>query len=252
MTGSEPLCEKRKQSLTDAVYVAIKERIICLHMPPGSHCTEGHLAQELGSSKTPVREALARLEREGFVQVSSRLGYSVAPVTLRDVRNLFELRILLEGEAAALAASRISDAAQLRLLEEAATIGYDHDDQSSIARFLCSNTQFHVTIAKAGGNDRMVRVLEEVLDQMTRLFHLSLALTSRADQLVHEHQDLVKAVVSGDANRARELAVGQIRASQTMVIDALLSSEALLSANVAVTPYTRTPLTVVGQAETGS
>jgi DNA-binding GntR family transcriptional regulator len=236
MNGPEGVNEKRKQSRTGEVYGAIKERIICLQMPPGSHCTEGRLAQELGSSKTPVREALVRLEHEGLVQVSPRLGYSVTPVTLRDVRDLFELRVLLEGEAAALATSRIGEATQLRMIEDAASIEYD---QSDIAQYLRGNIQFHTTLAHAGGNERLVHVIQEVLDQMTRLFHLSLALTTRAEELVNEHRTLIEAVKSGDVRHARELAAGHIRTSQTMVIEALLCSDALLSTNVTVTPYTQ-------------
>jgi hypothetical protein len=137
--------------------------VVLKHCYSGFHGTELDLVLRALNTSTVVREALARLEREGFVQVTPRLGYSVAPVTLRDVRTLF---VLLEGEAAALA-------------------------------------------------------------------------------LVSEHQQLVKAVVSGDAGHARELAVGQIRASQSMVIEALLANEALLPTNVAATPYTQSPLRVV-------
>lgn len=223
----------QRPTLNEEAYATIKRRIISLDMPPGTPFTEAQLAAELSLSKTPVREALGWLQREGLVELPARRRYRVAPVTLKDVRDLFSLRLLLEGEAAQLAASQMTDAAQLQALEELSQIGYDPHDRASITHFLAVNTRFHALIARGGGNNRLAAVLEQVLDQMERLFHMGLALTSRAEENVREHQDLVRAIMRGDAALARDVAVAHTRASQTMVIDSLLSSEELLSTNVA-------------------
>jgi DNA-binding GntR family transcriptional regulator len=239
----------RRPTLTEEAYAAIKRRIICLALPPGVPFTEAQLAAELSLSKTPVREALARLQREGFVDVAARSGYSVAPVTLQDVRDLFALRILLEGEAACLAASTTPDPSQLRLLEEAARTSYDPDDPDSLAHFLRANTEFHAAVARVAKNERLVGVLEQVLDQMERVFHLGLSRTTGGGENVREHQALVKAILRGDCELARRTSVAHIRGSQSMVIDALLSSEALLSTNVPATPHTRPSLSLVQRPE---
>jgi len=217
---------------TAHAYQVLKRRLITLEIPAGGFFTEPQLARELALSKTPVREALARLQSEGLVEVAGRSGYRASPVTLKDTRDLMALRILLEGEAAALAATRIVDAGYLQTLNELCRVSYDPKDRASITNFLAANTRFHATVARAGGNDRLADVLERVLDQSERLFHLGLSLTSRAEEIVHEHQDLMKAIMSGDAKSAREIAVSQSRAAQAMVLDALLSSPSLVTASI--------------------
>src|SRR5262249_37093509 len=91
-------------SLTDRAYKVITTRLIELKMPPGVTFTEAALASDLGISKTPVREALGRLRLEGLVEVAARSGYRVTPVTLKDAHDLFAVRLILETEAASLAA----------------------------------------------------------------------------------------------------------------------------------------------------
>jgi DNA-binding GntR family transcriptional regulator len=217
--------------LNEAAYQAIKRRIINLDMPPGMPFTEGQLAAELSLSKTPVRDALGWLQREGLVELPARCRYRVAPVTLNDVRDWFSLRILLEGEAARLAAQG-TDAGQLQALVELSKIGYDPRDPASITQFLSANTRFHAIIARAGGNKRLAAALEQVLDHMERLYYLGLALTSRSDEIVREHQDLVRAIMRGDEELARKVVVAHTHASQIMVIDSLLSNKELLSTNL--------------------
>jgi len=209
--------------------------------------TEGQLAEDLSLSKTPVREALRWLQREGLVELPTRRRYRVTPVTLNDVRDWFALRILLEGEAARLAASLGADVAQLHTLVDLSAIGYDPTDQASITEFVEANTRFHAIIARAGGNRRLTATLEQVLDQTERLYYMGLARTSRSEANVHEHQDLVRAIMQGDADLARDIVVAHTRASQTMVIDSLLSSQELLSTNLAA-PWTGS---AAGQMLTG-
>ena len=223
-----------RRMLNEAAYTAIKRRIINLDMPPGMPFTEGRLAAELSLSKTPVREALGWLQREGLVELPARCRYRVAPVTLNDVRDWFSLRILLEGEAARLAATQGTDAAQWQTLVELSKIGYDPGDPASITQFLSANTRFHAIIARAGGNKRLAAALEQVLDHMERLYYMGLALTSRSDENVREHQDLVRAIMRGDEELAREVVIAHTRASQIMVIDSLLSNKELLSTNLTI------------------
>lgn len=224
--------EAAPPNLTDRAYATIKSRLIYLDLAPGTTFTEASLARDLGISKTPVREALARVRREGLVEASARSGYRVTPVTLKDARDLFALRILLEGEAAALAAKHMADPKHLVVLDRLQKASYNPKDVNSIKTYMRKNTEFHMTVARASGNTYLAGVLEEILDQMERLFHIGLTLTSRADEIVHEHTDLVQAIVSGDEKAAREIAVTQIRNSQKMVLDALLASPRLLSTNV--------------------
>ena len=226
----------QRPNLTDRAYATIKSRLIYLELPPGTTFTEASLAQGLGISKTPVREALARVRREGLVEASARSGYRVTPVTLKDARDLFALRILLEGEAAALAAKYMADPKHLLVLDRLQKASYNPKDVNSIKTYMRRNTEFHITVARASGNVQLAAMLEQILDQMERLFNIGLTLTNRAEEIVHEHTDLANAIVSGDEKAAREIAVSQIRNSQKMVLEALMASPRLLSTNVVDTP----------------
>lgn len=223
---------------THEAYRAIKRRIIELDLAPGSSFTEGALAAELGLSKTPVREALARLRQERLVDATARSGYVVTPVTMKHARDLFQLRALLEGEAAAIAAERGADVETLNALEELCLTSYDPADQSSIAKFLHANNRFHVMLASLAGNDALAAMLEQVLEQLERLFYVGLALSSRGEEIVHEHRELLDAVKLGDREAARRAASAQTGSSQLMVLNAMLSSETLLSTNIAGTAAT--------------
>ena len=212
------------QTLADTAYANLRSRITSLEIPPGSGFTEGQIARELGLSKTPVREALTRLRFEGLVLVDQKVGYRASAVTIKDAREFFALRTLLEGEAARLAATQAVDEEQLRTLDELCSSSYSPVDAPSVDRFLAANTRFHIMIGRAGGNERLTGMLEVMLVQMERLFRIGLLLSSRAEEIVHEHRDLVKAIMAGDAELARQVAVAQVHASQRMVLDALISS----------------------------
>jgi DNA-binding GntR family transcriptional regulator len=219
-------------SRANVAYEHIKRRIIRLEILPGGAFTEAQVAAELGLSKTPVREALAQLRRERLVEIDSRSGCRAAPVTLKDTMELTAFRGLLEGEAASLAASRLADIAHLQALEKLCQSSYHEQDPASVDEFLERNTEFHCTVAHAGGNERLADALEEALHQLERLFRIGLLYTSRAIEIVHEHEDLLAAIKAGDADGARAVAISQARASQKMILDGLLSSPEILSARI--------------------
>jgi DNA-binding GntR family transcriptional regulator len=214
------------------VYVEVKRRILDLRMPPGSAFTEGELVADLAVSKTPIREALARLRQENLVAAMARSGYVVTPVTVKDARDLMGLRTLLEGEVAALAATGGSDRGHLVELEKRCQDSYDPADRSSVGTFLAANADFHLAIAQLAGNVRLVEALRQVLEQLERVMHLGLTLAGGAGEVVHEHGDLVGAILAGEGEQARAVAVAQGQASQRIVLEALLASDVVMSANI--------------------
>lgn len=227
-----PIAEVIGVNRTQEAYAAIKGRILELDMPPGMTFSEAELAAEMGLSKTPVREALGRLRQEGLVVAVARSGYTVKAVTLKDARDLFYVRGVLEGAAAALAAERGVDVDGLMELEQLCKTSYDPADRSSIVKFVEANSELHLSLARKGGNAVLTAMLEQVLEQLQRMFHLGLANTSRASEMIHEHQDLLEAVKAMDPERAREIASSQAKSSERMVIEALLSTEAVQSMNL--------------------
>src|SRR5918997_618134 len=129
---------KAVQSLTKRTYEALKQDVLTCALRPGAQIFEAELATRYGTSKTPVREALSTLVQEGLVQVLPRRGYLVAPITLRDVQEVFQLRLLLETAAAELAAEHITEEA-LRQLNALVEVRYTYRDRASYARFLRAN-----------------------------------------------------------------------------------------------------------------
>jgi DNA-binding GntR family transcriptional regulator len=199
-------------------------------MMPGETFTEGDLATSLGMSKTPVREALNLLSVDGYVAVAPRSGYRVSPVTLRDVQDLFELRELLETEATGLAARRRLSAEDVAKLESLA----ESRSANDLSAFLADNTAFHAHIARCSGNGMLAQMLEQVLLQHERLFRLTSQLSERSEDMVHEHHDLVAALVAGDEPAARKCVLDQLKQAQSLVFQALMSSESILDARIVV------------------
>ncbi len=217
-------------SLTLGVYKALKRDIIECLFKPGESLHENTLAEKYKVSKTPVREALNMLRHEGYVQAQARRGYLVWPISLKDVQDVFQLRLMVEPPAAALAAERI-DEPQLRQLRKLSEIKYVHGDRQSYPRFLAANRDFHTAVAKASGNQRLAEVVERLLEEMERFFHLGLDVRDSSGEMVHEHHDLVDALVAGDSQLSEKIMREQIMVSRKRVIEALISEPSAMAAS---------------------
>lgn len=216
---------------SDEAYVEIKRRILDLEMAPGTAFTEGALAAEMKLSKTPVREALGRLRHERLVDAIARSGYQVAPVTLKEARDLFHVRSVLEVEAAGMAAQQGVDIDALLELDALCRLSYS-PDVAGILAFLHANARFHVTMARMGGNETLALLLEEVLERLHRPFFLGLRHAPRSDEAVDEHVELLDAVKAGDAVTARKVAAAQVGHGRRIVIDGLLATPTILLTNL--------------------
>src|SRR5688572_12749979 len=214
--------------LTDRAYERIKHDIICCMIAPGMEISEAQLCAQYKLGKAPVRMALSRLAHEGLVRAIPRRGYMVTAVTLKDIQDVFELRLMLEPCAARMAAGKV-DAQKLRALDEACRAGYQPGDTRSTSRFLDANKAFHVAIAQSTGNSRLADAIEQLLDEMTRLLHLGLGLRNRSQEMLHEHRALVKALTRGDSGTAERICREQIEAARGMVLSAILTSSTVMN-----------------------
>jgi DNA-binding GntR family transcriptional regulator len=236
--SSGPLSKRRllsemlpARSLTDEAYGQLKRQIIRCEMPPDLLVTESQLVRESGLGKTPVREALARLVQEGLVQNIPRHGYAIAPITLGDVEELFGLRLIVEPAAAELAAGRV-DPAHLRRLDELCAASAHPDGPEGLDRHLKANRDLHIAVARAAGNRRLLEMLQRLMDESERMLRLGLLFGNPWAQIVHEHQQLVEALIAGDAAAARQISIEQIQSARRNVTSALLASPAILSTHV--------------------
>ena len=218
--------------LTDRAYERIRHDIITCAIAPGTEISEPQLCTHYRLGKAPVRMALNRLAHDGLLRAIPRRGYRVTPVTLKDIHDVFELRLMLEPAAAHMAAGKV-DAQRLRVVDEACRPGYQPNDSKSITRFLEANKAFHVAIAQATGNGRLAAMVAQLLDQMTRLLHLGLGLRNQSHEMQHAHRALVKALSRGDGETAERISREQIDAVRGMVRSAIMTSSAVM--NLAIT-----------------
>jgi DNA-binding GntR family transcriptional regulator len=217
--------------LAEMAYARIKRAIIRCDLEPGRQVTEEQLAERFGVSRATVRPALKRLFQEQLVQTISRQRYIIPPITLKDAEDLFDLRLLLEPAAARRAAGRV-DPVQLERLDQLCRAQYQLGDRESAEAFLAANTEFHVTVARASGNELMAEVITNLLDREERLNHLSHVLHDRNEAAYHEHHELVEALIAGDGERAESVMASGIRSACFFVVEALMSSPAIQSVNV--------------------
>ncbi|MEM6664177.1 MAG: GntR family transcriptional regulator [Pseudomonadota bacterium] len=216
-------------SLNDHVYGVLKNEILLCRLEPGAEISEGMLAQLYGFSKAPIRHALGRLRQEQFVVTRGRLGNSVAPITLQDVREVFQLRLMLEVEATRLAAGRV-DAQHLRDLEARVHASHASDGHSTSETYREANHALHSYIVSASGNSRLAAMVTALIEQHERIIHFSLSIQNRDIEFHHVHDNLVEALIVGDHSVAAEIVEAAIRGSQAKIIEAFLSDAALPSA----------------------
>jgi DNA-binding GntR family transcriptional regulator len=211
---------KPEHSLADRAFSRIKQDILRCHFRPGSVIKESDLAARYGMSKTPVREALSLLRREGFIEVLPRRGILIRPVELQDVQNTFLLRMLLEPEAAALAATRASSEQFKRVSDTCDALRRSDRGLGGHER-LVLHRAFHVAIAEASGIPElapMVRGLHEKVEW----FYNHHRLQTPDHPMSDEHGRLADAIVSGDPEHARAVMAENIRTSRQHLIDALI------------------------------
>lgn len=209
------------QSLADKAYETLKADIITCALEPGQQIVQSQLAEAYQIGTTPVREALQRLAQEGFVQPIPRFGYIVSSITFSDVREIYELRSIVESAAARLSAVRGSQE-RLEQIRASADFGYVYKDRPSYVEFLARNVDFHRSVAEAAGNQRLVDLVSRFLDELTRVFHLGLDLRDSAEEMRDEHLALAQALCSRDPNRAEQIVQSQIARSQNRVLEALI------------------------------
>ena len=213
-------------SLAERAYQQLKQLIITGELAPGSAILEGALAARFGVSKTPVREALKRLELEGLTRVLPRSGHVVTPVSLGDVQALFELRLMLEPPGALLAAERIGPAL-LEELDGLARVSFAGADRTNYAHLLQVNSRFHLGVVEGAGNRRLTEILSRVLAEAERVLHLAVDLRDASDLIIRDHVEIVQALRERDGERARAVSERHLLASRQRVIQALVSGNGL-------------------------
>lgn len=204
--------------LREIVFEAMREAIISGVLKPSERLMEIQLAEEMGVSRTPVREAIRKLELEGFVVMIPRKGAYVAGVSHKDVADVFEIRAALEGLAAGLAAERITDD-EIEQMER--VLLYKEGEERDLELIVKSDTDFHALVYKASRNQRLVQILENLREQIQRFRATSLAVPGRVRDAIEEHRAIVEALANHDVEKAQELANSHIVTAENVMFEAL-------------------------------
>lgn len=202
-------------SRADQVYLALKQDIFNFRLLPGDNFTESEVALRMAVSRTPVREALFRLERDGYLQVHFRSGWSVKPFDFQQFENLYDLRMVLEtasvkklceqSDHAGLDALRTLwlVAKEERLTDELDVSGYDE--------------QFHLTLVESAGNPEIARVHGDVMERIRIIRRLDFTQPHRVEKTYDEHAQILQAILHRRADQAIMLLRAHIEASKSEV-----------------------------------
>jgi DNA-binding GntR family transcriptional regulator len=207
-------------SLVEGAYAALRQAIRENVFPPGHRATEADIARQLGMSRTPVHEAIIRLQAEGLVQVLSRRGVLICPISADDIREIYDVLIAVEGMAASLLAQKPEEErkeAVSSLNAETARMEKSLEG-GDLVGWAGADEQFHQLLTGLCGNGRLARVSATVRDQSHRARLYTLHLRRTPVDSAGEHRAITSAVESGDADKAEAAArAHRIRARDSLV-----------------------------------
>lgn len=203
----------------EEVYRRLRADILSCTLSPGANLHEAELADRFAISKSPIRDALLRLEAEKLVIVVPRKGYHVAPVSVADARDLFEFRVLLEQTCAMSTAEHASDADLASLDRFRSADAW----QPPNGTFVSYNREFHSAVASMGRNRRMSETACTLIEQLDRLVAVSVSALADNDTgiLVAEHAAIIDALQERDGRGAARLLERHITRAKKRIMDAL-------------------------------
>ena len=201
------------------IYADLRRSIIMGHRLPGQKIDIRDMAQRYGTSITPIREALQMLAQEELVTIKSHSGYLVTQLTLKQLRDLFELREVLELATAERAARRITD----EQIEELCRVytGYTGDDDDSYDRYTAENRRFHCLIAQAAGNQEVAELLAHLHDRLARF----MVLRHAGETMQYTHARIVDALRQRDPDAARQAMRDELLDTRRVVLDRLIDEQ---------------------------
>lgn len=206
--------------LRDVVFNTLRQGILTGVLKPGERLMEIHLANRLGVSRTPIREAIRMLELEGLVTMVPRKGAEVAMISKQDLSDVLEIRRVLDSLATELACKRISDEAkeELRQSEKEFVEATRTRDVIKIAE---ADVKFHDVILMASGNKRLIQMMNNLAERMYR-YRLEYIKDERNHKkLMEEHEEIVRYVLAGNVKSAVEAAKKHIDNQEVNVLNQL-------------------------------
>ena len=212
---------------SDRVYEAMKEEIITGQLLPGSIVSELVLAKRYQTSRTPIREGCQLLQKDGLLEAVPHKGFFVAEITMTQIQDTYQLRSLLEGACARMAAEKVSKTQLAELESLARPISFSASNPQAFRRSSEQNKKFHLAIAEIAGNDEMIKILSNILDKITRAQYLE---AKMAPMVVGpEHEDIVKAIRNRAPAVAERNMIAHIQSSMDRLLQVVFKTSSLSS-----------------------
>ncbi|MCI8608408.1 MAG: GntR family transcriptional regulator [Firmicutes bacterium] len=203
--------------LREIVYEELKRQILIGEIAPGTRMMEVELADVMGVSRTPVREAIRKLEKEGLVTIEPRKGAYASDISIKDMVDVLEVRQGLEAMSAALAAGRIDEQQkeQLQELLEKYSEAVEKEDIEEIIKY---DEAFHAKIVAISGNKTLIQIFSTVQELALRFRYIYYDDFNRYESMPKEHRLIEKAIISGDGESARVAAEDHVSQLKNFVI----------------------------------
>lgn len=212
-----PIQLESYKPLREIVFETMREAIINGDLAPGERLMEVQLAEEMGVSRTPVREAIRKLELEGLVAMIPRKGAYVANYSLKDITDVFEIRAALESLAAGLACERITDDEIEELQQLVVKVG--EVKENDLEELVKVDTEFHDRIYKASRNSRLEQMISNLREQIQRFRSTSLASPGRIQNTLEEHKGIANAIAERDIALAQKLASEHVENAEDIYLE---------------------------------
>lgn len=211
--------QARRENLAERIHAQLKEDILSFRLLPGDRFSEGEVAERMQASRTPVRQALYQLEREGYLEVRFRSGWQVRSFDFTQFEELYELRIVLELEAVRrLCSSTISTAASNALTELHGIWCVAPELRLSEGnKVFLLDERFHCLLVEAAGNREMTRLHADICERIRVIRKLDFERAERLDKTYEEHALILQQITTGNRHEAQRLLLEHIEASKAEV-----------------------------------
>ena len=220
MARLQPIDLDTYQPLREAVCETLRDAIRTGILEPGERLMEVQLAEELGISRTPVREAIRKLEQEGYVIMMPRRGTYVSDISTNDVKEIFEIRSALESLATGLAARRI-EPEELETLQNLLIEIEGYIIENDMEKIVETDIKFHGLLYKVSRNERLVSIISNLKEQLARFRTLSMSYPGRLQETLEEHSEMVEAIANGDVSAARDAAEHHMERAEKTLLKAM-------------------------------
>lgn len=211
--------------LREVIFNTLREAIIVGELKPGERLMEVQLAEKMGVSRTPVREAIRKLELEGLVEMLPRKGAHVADLSVKDIMDVLEVRSTLDGLASSLSATRITED-EVKELKHVQGQFINYVEKDNLQGSIKKDVEFHDIIYRSSRNDKLIQITSNLREQIQRFRVIYIKDYSSTRELIREHAEIVDAIAGRDPEAAQRAAQKHIKNQEDAIIKAIKANSA--------------------------